>query len=305
MAALGQLAAGLAHELRNPLTAMKILIQAAVEARAAAGLSGRDLAVLDAETARLERSIQTFLDFARPPKLEKRPGDIRQAFQQTLELVRARANRQGVQIECESGRRPLGIEADHEQLRQVFLNLLFNALDALPQRRDASRPPARSVRAPGAGGATLPARCPRRPRVVDHVRSPTTGRAFPGARRPDLRALCEHQGDRASAWDWPFAGGSSRPTAARSPRPTPPRAAPCSPSGFPANRPPMTTPDRTTVEQRLRRGNVMPSLLIVDDEPNVCYSLEKALRIAETDDLARPAPPGKESSASAATRPTP
>jgi signal transduction histidine kinase len=88
---------------------------------------------LEAETARLERSIQTFLDFARPPTLEKWSGDVRQVLQQTLELVRARADQQHVQIHCDLADRPLTIEADHEQLRQLFLNLLCNALDTLPQ----------------------------------------------------------------------------------------------------------------------------------------------------------------------------
>jgi signal transduction histidine kinase len=133
MAALGHLAAGLAHELRNPLTAMKILVQKAAKVRPANGLTDRDLAVLEAETARLERSIQTFLDFARPPTLEKWLGDLRGVIQQTLELVRARAEGQCVQIRCEVAEQPLMIEADHEQLRQLFLNLLCNALDTLPQ----------------------------------------------------------------------------------------------------------------------------------------------------------------------------
>ncbi|MGA2067735.1 MAG: ATP-binding protein [Thermoguttaceae bacterium] len=133
MAALGQLAAGMAHELRNPLTAMKMLIQNAVKARPANGLTDRDLGVLEAETTRLERSLQTFLDFARPPALQKRPGDVCRAIGQTLELIRARADRQGVRIRCELPDRPLVIDADHEQLRQLFLNLLLNALDALPQ----------------------------------------------------------------------------------------------------------------------------------------------------------------------------
>jgi signal transduction histidine kinase len=151
MAALGQLAAGLAHELRNPLTAMKILIQAAAESGPSASLGGRDLVVLQAETTRLERSIQTFLDFARPPTLEKRPGDVRQAIQQTLELVRARANRQEVEIECDLGDRPLMMEADHEQLRQLFLNLMFNALDILPKGGNITITAAQSE-APASGG---------------------------------------------------------------------------------------------------------------------------------------------------------
>jgi signal transduction histidine kinase len=133
MAALGQLAAGMAHELRNPLTAMKMLVQNALKSTPAHGLTDRDLRVLEAETTRLERSLQTFLDFARPPALEKRPGDVCQVIGQTLELIRARADRQGVQIRCQLADRPLVIEADHEQLRQLFLNLLLNALDALPQ----------------------------------------------------------------------------------------------------------------------------------------------------------------------------
>jgi signal transduction histidine kinase len=101
--------------------------------RPAHGLSDRDLAVLETETARLERSIQTFLDFARPPTLQKWRGDAREAIEQTLELIHARAAGQCVQIHCDLADRPLMIEADHEQLRQLFLNLLCNALDSLPQ----------------------------------------------------------------------------------------------------------------------------------------------------------------------------
>jgi signal transduction histidine kinase len=153
MAALGHLAAGLAHELRNPLTAMKILVQKAAKVRPANGLTDRDLAVLEAETARLERSIQTFLDFARPPTLEKWLGDVRGAIQQTLELVRARADGQCVQIHCDLAGRPLMIEADHEQLRQLFLNLLCNALDTLPQGGNIRITATQSTPAPSQGAS--------------------------------------------------------------------------------------------------------------------------------------------------------
>jgi two-component system, NtrC family, sensor histidine kinase HydH len=132
MSALGQLAAGMAHELRNPLTSLKLLVQAAVESGPDAGLRGRDLAVVADETARLDRLLQTFLDFARPPKLEKRRADVLEVLRPTLELVSARARSQEVEIRADFPPR-LSIEADHEQLRQVFLNLVLNALDAQPR----------------------------------------------------------------------------------------------------------------------------------------------------------------------------
>jgi len=155
MAALGHLAAGLAHELRNPLTAMKILVQKAASVRPANGLTDRDLAVLVAETTRLEHSIQTFLDFAQPPTLEKKLGDIREGIQQTLELVHARAEGQCVQILCDLTDRPLMIEADHEQLRQLFLNLLCNALATLPQGGSIWITAVESGPAPGLNEAPL------------------------------------------------------------------------------------------------------------------------------------------------------
>jgi len=133
MAALGQLAAGLAHELRNPLTAMKMLLAGAVESGDAGRLTARDLAVLITETARLERSIQAFLDFARPPKLEKRSRDVRDAVRQTLDLVAARSKQQSVRLESDLPDRPVVIKADHEQIRQLLLNLVLNAMDAQMQ----------------------------------------------------------------------------------------------------------------------------------------------------------------------------
>lgn len=132
LAALGHLAAGMAHELRNPLTAIKMLIESAIQRGPSSSLGHRDLVVMQREAARLERSVQTFLEYARPPKLDKHADDLRRTIQETLDLVAARAERQRVSIEPQLPAEPLGIEADHDQLRQVFLNLLFNALDVLP-----------------------------------------------------------------------------------------------------------------------------------------------------------------------------
>jgi two-component system, NtrC family, sensor histidine kinase HydH len=132
LAAVGQMAAGIAHELRNPLMAMKILVQSAAEEKPPV-LAGRDLMVLDEEITRLERSTETFLDFARPPQVEPRSFDLRTLITQILDLVSVRAQRQGVQIRCHlSEEQPVPIQADTGQIRQVLLNLLLNALDAVP-----------------------------------------------------------------------------------------------------------------------------------------------------------------------------
>jgi signal transduction histidine kinase len=132
LAAVGQMAAGMAHELRNPLTSMKVLVQAAAERGPSPALDGRDLAVLDEEISRLEHLTRTFLDFARPPEVEKRTFEVRSLLQQTVDLVSGRAERQGVALVQQLPEEPVTIEADIGQIRQVLLNLLLNALDAVP-----------------------------------------------------------------------------------------------------------------------------------------------------------------------------
>ena len=111
---------------------MKMLVQNAIDRDDGVGLNGEQLLVVEEEISRLERSIQDFLDFARPPTLEKSPLDIRLVVEQTVELVSGRADRQRVQILDDFPDEPVIVEADPAQLRQVVLNLLLNALDAMP-----------------------------------------------------------------------------------------------------------------------------------------------------------------------------
>jgi signal transduction histidine kinase len=133
LAAVGQMAAGIAHELRNPLMPMKLLVQSAAERSPSPGLDGRDLVVLEQEISRLERSIQLFLDFARPPQVAKRTFDMEEMLTQLLNLLAARAEQQRVRLEHRKSEQPVLICADVGQIRQVVLNLLLNALDATPQ----------------------------------------------------------------------------------------------------------------------------------------------------------------------------
>ncbi len=130
LAATGQLAAGLAHELRNPLMSIKLIIQAA--RRSAESLGERDLHVLEEEVIRLESLLQTFLDFAKPAKMESTRFDLKRIVAASLQFLSRRAALKRVTFESFIDEQIFVVNGDESQLRQVLLNLLLNALDAVP-----------------------------------------------------------------------------------------------------------------------------------------------------------------------------
>jgi two-component system, NtrC family, sensor histidine kinase HydH len=133
LAAVGQLAASVAHEVRNPLTAVKMLVEVALRPRQPRALTDDDLHVMHREIARLEKTVQNFLDFARLPAPCRTDCDLRDVVAGAVELVRARAAQHHVEIAGEGAAGPVTASVDRDQLHTVFVNLFLNALDAMPQ----------------------------------------------------------------------------------------------------------------------------------------------------------------------------
>jgi signal transduction histidine kinase len=133
LSAVGQLAASVAHEVRNPLTSVKLLVEGALRPRDPRALSEEDLRVIHGEVVRLQQTVQAFLDFARPPALKRVTCDLRDVVAHAVEVVRARARQIGVRIESVTGDEPVLVEIDRGQFTTVLVNLFLNALDAMPR----------------------------------------------------------------------------------------------------------------------------------------------------------------------------
>jgi signal transduction histidine kinase len=132
LALVAQIATGVAHEIRNPLTSIKMLIQVNREDDCCQPLSQEDLKVIEGEIRRMERCVQTFLDYARPSKPERKLIDLAALVKRTIALVQARAVRQNVDVRFQPTDKLIQAEVDPGQIQQVLLNLAINALDAMP-----------------------------------------------------------------------------------------------------------------------------------------------------------------------------
>lgn len=128
----GQMAAGIAHEVRNPLMAIKLLVQALADGRGGTRLRPRDVQVLEEEIERLEQIISSFLDYARPPRPDKKAVDVGGLAVHVAERLRSRASLQQVEIGVVAPAAPVVAALDPNQFQQVLYNLLFNSLDAMP-----------------------------------------------------------------------------------------------------------------------------------------------------------------------------
>ncbi len=131
LASVGKLAASVAHEIRNPLTAMKMWLFSVREAVQGNADLARKLGIISEEISRLESIVRDFLEFSRPRTLDCQPHDVGAVLDQTQELLGPRFQGEKIRITC-TPRSPLPpVMADAAQLKQVLLNLLGNAADAM------------------------------------------------------------------------------------------------------------------------------------------------------------------------------
>ena len=132
---LEELSAAIAHEIRNPITAAKSLVQLVAEDPTAAE-AAEHARVAIGELDRVERSIAHLLRFAREEPFEPADIDVNELIDSALDLVHDRAERLRVRIERDLERLPSAY-ADGEQLRKVLANLIGNALDAHAEHKGA------------------------------------------------------------------------------------------------------------------------------------------------------------------------
>lgn len=130
LAMVGKLAACVAHEIRNPLTAIKMWIFSAHESLPAQATQLVTLDKVSREIERLEHVVQHFLEFARPPQLHRMQVSVGQLIARSLEIVEPALIEKELSLSIDCPEPSPESRVDSEQITQVLSNLLFNAVDA-------------------------------------------------------------------------------------------------------------------------------------------------------------------------------
>jgi signal transduction histidine kinase len=131
LAAVGQLAAGVAHELNNPLTGIMGFAQLLLKDKDLSDQQKEDLSLILEQSRRCKTIIQNLLQFSRRKKPTKKPIDLAPLLQETLDLVKYDFSTSGIEIiQKIPVSRPF-VYGDPNQLQQVFLNLMTNAKHAM------------------------------------------------------------------------------------------------------------------------------------------------------------------------------
>jgi PAS domain S-box-containing protein len=139
LAAMGQMLAGVAHELNNPLTAILGVTELLREREGFDDSTKRQLDLTHRQARRAARIVQNLLEFSRPASPQKKPLNVSNLIERTLQLHDHSLRRNNVQVEFQPQPGLLTVIGDSNQLIQVFLNLISNAEHAIREIRESGR----------------------------------------------------------------------------------------------------------------------------------------------------------------------
>jgi len=133
LAIIGKLASELAHEIRTPLTSIKIFIQSLEKEIDIDENRVEDFRIIKKEIDRINENITRLLNFARPEEPQFQQINIHELLKDTLNLLMAKIKKNHIQLNLSLADPLFLMEGDPRQLSQVFLNLILNAIEAMPQ----------------------------------------------------------------------------------------------------------------------------------------------------------------------------
>jgi signal transduction histidine kinase len=134
VSALGTMVAGVAHEIKNPLTSMKMFVQLMEEHKHDKNFWEEYGSIIATEVERLETIIEDFLGFARTPEVNIKPVCLKDIVNKVFQLVKTQSRKENVDIAMNI-EEDMAINCDTQKIMQVFLNLILNAIQAMPQDR--------------------------------------------------------------------------------------------------------------------------------------------------------------------------
>lgn len=132
LATLGQVAAGIAHELRNPLVGIGSTATVLLDEIDPSDPMGQEIEVILSETRRLDRIVNQIVDYARPRQMAPTPVDLAALMDEVTRLLKPRLEAHRLTVHISLSPLPRNFHADRDQLRQVLLNVVDNAIDATP-----------------------------------------------------------------------------------------------------------------------------------------------------------------------------
>jgi signal transduction histidine kinase len=134
LSASGRLTRGVAHEVKNPINAIVLHLQLLRSKLAQQEPdTGRHMDIIDAEIRRLDRVVQTLVDFTRPRDLHLEEVDLRRLMEDVAQLAAPDAEQHGVTIERHMPEQRLPIKVDIDLMKQALLNVVINGVQAMPQ----------------------------------------------------------------------------------------------------------------------------------------------------------------------------